>query len=374
MLGASSDGFPPAIPAPNAFAAIRDEVQPMKQRPSMLVGLFLLLLLLVAGPAAAALVTGKAAVSSKGVAGVQVLAYPLAATTLSGAPAASSAPTGADGLFRLELPPGDYYFLARGEGLFAYYGRNPVGVPAAGIQEMNLSLVPRQLPVPERKARVTTGLLGQATVDGQPLADALIYVYTDLSSQFKGMGLGMAGPTDAKGLFEVELPAGTYYLLARQRHSGAAAGPLQAGDFIGYYPGNPLVVQEGTVARIALPMIEVPAKVERLADQLFGQTSIQGRILDKQKRPVVGVRVMLYDDPQMLNRPLYVSQPSGKDGAFVLSFPHGGTYYLVARSTLGGAPGPGELIGTYDQRPDHALVIKDGQALKGVEILVEEMW
>lgn len=322
----------------------------------------------------AALVTGKAAVQTKGVAGVQVQAFPLSATDFSGAPVATSAPTKADGLFRLELPPGDYYFLARGEGLFAFYGRNPVGVPADGLKEMNLGLVPRNLPVPEQTSQVATGLLGRATADGKPLAGALIYVYTDLTSQFKGMGLGMAGPTDAKGVFEVELPAGTYYLLARQRNSGSAMGPLQAGDYIGYYPGNPLVVKEGELARVAIPMLEVPEKVERLADQLFGQTSIHGRILDKKKQPVAGMRVMLYDDPQMLNRPLYVSQPTGKDGSFVLSFPHGGTYYLVARSALGGAPGPGELYGTYDKRPDHAIVVKDGQALKGVEIQVEEMW
>lgn len=340
----------------------------------MFPALLCLLLLLTAQPVVAALVTGKAAVSTKGVAGVQVMAYPLSATHLTGAPVATSAPTQADGLFRLELPPGDYFFLARGEGLFAYYGRNPVGVPAAGLKEMNLGLVPQRLPVPEQKTQVTTGLLGQVTAEGKPLAGALIYVYTDLASQFKGMGLGMAGPTDAKGMFEVELPAGTYYLLARQRNSGSTMGPLQAGDYIGYYPGNPLVVKEGALARIAIPMLEVPEKVERLADQLFGQTSIHGRILDKNKQPLAGMRVMLYDDAQMLNRPLYVSQPTGKDGSFVLSFPHGGTYYLVARSALGGAPGPGELYGTYDKRPDHAVVVKDGQTLKGIDIQVEELW
>lgn len=340
----------------------------------VLLPLSCLLLLLIAQPVAAAQVSGKTAVNTKGVAGVQVLAYPLSATHLTGTPAATSAPTKADGQFRLELPPGDYYFLAKGEGLFAYYGRNPVGVPAEGLKEMNLGLVPQSLPVPEQTSQVTTGLIGRATADGKPLAGALVYVYTDLTTQFKGMGLGMAGPTDAKGIFEVELPPGTYYLLARQRNSGAAMGPLQAGDYIGYYPGNPLVVKEGKPARIAIPMLEVPEKVERLADQLFGQTSIHGRILDKKKQPVAGIRVMLYDDPQMLNRPLYVSQPTGKDGGFVLSFPHGGTYYLVARSALGGAPGPGELYGTYDKRPDHAVVVKDGQALKGVEIQVEEMW
>lgn len=334
----------------------------------------LLLVILAASPAAAVQVAGKVAVETRGVAGVQVQAYALSATSLTGAPVATSAVTKADGLFLLDLPPDDYYFLARGEGLFAYYGRNPVTVPAAGLTDMNLSLVPEKLPVPERQALATMGVMGYVTIDGKPLAGALINVYTDLSSQFKGMGLAMVGPTDDKGMFEAELPVGTYYLLARQRNSGSPFGPLKAGDFIGYYPGNPLVVREGEVARIAIPMLQVPERVERLADQLFGQTSIHGRILDKKQQPVAGVRVMLYDDPKMLNRPLYVSQPTGQDGAFVLSFPHGGTYYLVARNALGGAPAAGELYGTYDQSPDHAVTVNAGEALKGLEIVVEEMW
>ncbi len=40
----------------------------------------------------------------------------------------------------------------------------------------------------------------------------------------------------------------------------------------------------------------------------------------------------------MLNRPEFVSQPTGKDGKFVISFPQGGAYFLAARDMLGGTP------------------------------------
>ncbi len=342
---------------------------------------FLLILLLLPGlaglpanPAFAATVSGKVTVKALPAAGVRVEAYPVGGSTLTGpAPYRSNVSTG-DGLFALELPPGTYYFLARGDELFAYYGRNPVTVPAAGLAEMNLGLVSRHPPAPGREPQTATGLLGRVGTGEGPLTGAVIYVYTDLTSDLKGMGLAMTAPTDAQGIFEVQLPPGTYYLVARQRRSGGFAGPLQAGDYIGYYPENPVRVTEGEVIRVAIPMLEVPEKVDRLAASLFGQTSIHGRIVDRQGRPVQGVRAFLYDDPQMLNRPLYVSQPTGEDGTFVLSFPRGGDYYLSARNALGGAPAPGELFGTYDAAADHVVRVETGQALTGIEIVVEEMW
>lgn len=319
-------------------------------------------------------VAGK--VSSAGLprAGVEISAYPVTAETLAGPAPFASVPTGADGLFRLHLPPGEYFLLARGGGYFSYYGRNPVSVPAAGIAGLNLGLV-EETPAAPRSAGIAGGVAGRLLHDGQPLAGAMVQVYTDLSSRLKGMGYAMAGPTDVDGYFEVELPAGTYYLLARLRQGrDGMAGPLRAGDFIGYLPGNPLRVEEGQVSSVTIPMLVVPEKVDQLAATLFGQTAVQGRVLRRDGSPAAGVRAVLYDDPQMLNRPLYVSQPTAADGSYSLSFPHGGTYYLAARNTLGGAPAPGELYGTFDGSPDHSLRIAEGERKVGIDIVVEEMW
>ncbi len=326
--------------------------------------------------ALAATVAGKMTVEhgQKTVAGVRLLAYPSSSPSLAGEAPLVSAPTKPDGHFSLDLPPGEYFFFARGAGFFSYYGRNPVTVPEAGLAAMNLGLVDEKPPVTEAKAQIDTGVLGVATVEGKPLSGVIVYVYTDLNDSLKGMGIGMCAPTDGTGVFEFPLPAGTYYLLARQRQSGGFAGPLRSGDYVGYYPGNPLVVHEGEVVRLGLAMLEVPEKVDSLSDSLFGQTSLHGRILDAKGQPVAGLRAILYGDPMMLNRPLYVSQPTGADGVFVLSFPAGGTYYLAARSELGGTPQPGELYGRYAGSPDSALYVKTGQARKELEIVVEEMW
>ena len=105
-------------------------------------------ILLPASVAMAAPVTGKVAVDGKGVAGVRVMAFPQATLALAGEAPFTSPASSADGLFTLDLPPGGYYLLASGNGWFSYYGRNPLTVPAEGLADINLPLVPAATPPP----------------------------------------------------------------------------------------------------------------------------------------------------------------------------------------------------------------------------------
>jgi hypothetical protein len=323
----------------------------------------------------AALLSGKVMVGDAALAGARVEAVPLTAASLTGDEGVRSAPTSSAGEFALELAPGRYYLLARGRAAFAYYGRNPLSVPEGGVEKINLLAVPDNLPAPDVTAvNFDTGFVGRVTEAGQPVSGAVVMVYTDLSSQLKGLGLLMSQPTGADGYFEIPLSAGTYYLVVRKRSSGMMAGPLRAGDLFGYYPANPVEVQESQLLAVAIPVISVPDKVERYAATLFGNTSISGRILDSTGKPVAGAQAVLYEDPSMLNRPLFVSQKTSADGAFVLSFPDGGTYYLAARDTLGGTPAPGDLYGRYNGTPDHSIKITSGKTLSKIDITVEEVY
>lgn len=340
--------------------------------------LFFLLLgpLLGADALAQIRVTGKVAGPDRqGVAGIRVGAWPVESLSLTGAPPHFASPTGAEGLFELSLPhEGEYYLIAQGSGWFSFYGRNPVRVTAEGLSDAHLGLVRALEPSFAPDLFREEGVIGQVLLNGKPVADALVYVYLDPSSRFKGMGYAILGPTDAEGLFSSPLPPGRYYFLVRKRQQPAAVGPLQAGDLIGYWHGNPLQVDSGQTSRISISLLEVPGKVDELQGSLFGRNSIEGRVLDKEGKPVAGMRVLLYEDAQMLNRPLFVSQPTGADGRYLLSFPHEGRYYVGARNTLGGAPEPGELVGAYAGTPDFMITIEAGAHLKDIDIRVEEMW
>lgn len=331
-------------------------------------------LLWTSGPSLAASVGGKVAVEGTGTAGVKVLAYPATTLSLTGAAPFASAETGGDGLFTLELPPGNYYLLGRGRGWFGYYGRNPLNVPAEGVSGVNLPLVPAETAPPQIETTIAGGVAGRVQHGGKPVAEAIVFVYPDLSTQLKGFGLGMSAPTDAQGNFELSLPAGSYYLVARVRTSHSTAGPLQAGDLFGYLPANPLTVGEGQTAKVLLPVIAVPDKITSRAATMFGQTRISGRIVDREGVPLAGLQALLYADESMLNRPLYVSQPTGADGVFQLSFPTGGRFYLAARNSLGGTPAPGELYGRYQSPDGEPLKVETGQSVEGLRIVVEEVW
>ncbi|MBE0500661.1 MAG: carboxypeptidase regulatory-like domain-containing protein [Desulfuromonadales bacterium] len=336
--------------------------------------IFILLLLLCGCIAASSApsIRGKVSFERLPAAGVTVEAYRAGAAHFPAQPDFYAAATAADGLFQLSLPSGSYYLFARGAGLYSYYGRNPVLVSGAGVTDLNLGLV--QLSERKIDGVADDAVYGRVTQAGLPQADVMIFVYTDLTTQLKGMGYMMAGPTDEQGRFELVLPDGIYYLLARKRQKEMTVGPLRAGDFIGYYPQNPLRVRNHRSEPVIIPMLELPEKFEQLGRGINGATSISGVIRDAGGAPVAGARVVVYEKPQLLDRPLSVSQPTGVDGRYTLSLQTGGDYYLAARNTLGGAPGPGDLYGTYDNNPDHKLQLKSGAALDGIDMIVEEMW
>jgi hypothetical protein len=331
-------------------------------------------LLMLSISAYAALLKGKTTVSAGAVSNVEVMAYPAELLIFNASPPHVSAATADDGLFFLELPEGRYYLFAKGEHLAAYYGRNPITVPKEGLENVNLLLTPDNLPEPAETTTLESGIVGRVSLDGNPVSDAIVTVYPDLSSQLKGMGLGMAAPTDQQGYFELSLSSGTYYVVVRVRKNGQMAGPLRAGDLFGYLPDNPLVIEKEDVVRVHIPLIEVPEKVDRHASSMFGNTLVTGQILDQEGQPVAGVQVLLYDDSMMLNRPLYVSQKTEEDGRYQLSFPTGGHYYLAARNELGGTPAPGEFYGRYQGSPDHSIDIETGKVLEGIEIVVDEVY
>jgi hypothetical protein len=328
------------------------------------------------GVAAAVELSGKVADDERlPVPGMHVEAWPAGSLDLVGEPPHRSVPTDERGHFELILPQdGDYYLLARGTGRFGFYGRNPVRVPSGGLGGVSLGVKKILSSEFDALPEVSQGILGRVAHRGEPVAGTMIHVYLDPSSGFKGMGFAVLGPTDGEGRFEAHLPVGTYYLVARLRRDGSMVGPLRAGDFIGYWHENPVRVETGQVQKAAISLQEVPDKVAEEADHLFGDISISGRVTDQEGRPVAGLRVLLYDNPRMLDRPLFVSQPTEADGAYVLSFPAPGHYYLRARSNIGGEPVSGELMGDYRGANGEVLEVETGEHLEGIDIKVEALW
>ncbi len=293
--------------------------------------------------------------------------------------------TDAAGTFRAQLPPGNYYLIGKkkeqGGGvnrmLMAEYPQNPVVVDKGFrvIEPLSLKEVGFEGAI---LSDGKTGASGQLLRDGKPLADAFVYVYTRGDS-LTGPSYGLVVRADEKGRFTLNLAPGSYWLAARKRSDGSRAGDPQAGDLNAEYPQNPVLLEGGEQRQLldwSLQPVTDAAKQRRLAKGKFAQTStwLSGRVVDEDRSPVAGIYLFAYRDNRMIGKPNFISMPTAEDGRFRIYLDKGGEFFIGARSTFGGPLEPGEWVGTYDDRPDHGVDVKPGQATDLGDILVREVW
>lgn len=221
-----------------------------------------------------------------------------------------------------------------------------------------------------------TGGNGQGRIKGQivaPLEGVYLYVYKP-GTDLYGPAFAISPPTGPDGAFDLELPDGDYVAVARKRHDGNATGPVVAGDNRSEF--LKVAVRGGVVQLTVVAPVKVGDQ-RRLSGELAAtKTGLAGQILDSDGKPVAGARVHVYDHVQMSERPKFVSEKTGPDGRYQIPLPAGGTYYLAARDKFGGPPALGDLYGRYDQGTiePSAVVVKEGEVLKDVNITVTKVW
>lgn len=216
-----------------------------------------------------------------------------------------------------------------------------------------------------------TGITGRVMMreGGAGVADAYVNIYADTVSNLLGPSHTMSSPTDEDGRYQVNLPPGTYFVVARKRGSGNPTGPLSPGD---YYSEHQRVVTDvvaGKLAVVDLPVVLInnPMFFKRDIASLESDTAIRGRIVDKEGKPVFGAFGMAYSDADLKRLPDYVSTLSDSDGRFTIYLPKGGSYYLSARAHVYDMPHPGEPYG----RIEEPVVVKNGESSDEVTIIVE---
>jgi hypothetical protein len=272
----------------------------------------------------------------------------------------------ADGDYARPLSPGDR---------FAWFGSNPVRFPPGSSTEIFLSLAEVSPPPAARGGEGESGgVAGVVLSDGAPIADARVYAYLRTDTAFRDPGLAASGPTGPDGAFFLDLPPGRYWLVARKRAGGGTAGPLRKGDSFGYFPGNPVEVPGGAPARVSIPVTTLRLRnAPSWSVDARSPASIEGRILGTDGRPRRGVYAAIYDNPDLLNRPVSLSDVTGEDGRYRLAVPFPGTWYLGARSGYGGSPAPGDYYGRYEGNAEHAVTVRRDERLTGVDVTVSEV-
>ncbi len=343
-------------------------------RPLARLAAALVTLALVAGCAAAppsgsppAAIEGRVSWQGRGFAGAEVLLLPTRWDPARDPEPVARARSGPGGSFALSPPPGVYLVLARTPGKFAYFGRNPVRLRAR-LSGLNLPLVPVH-PVTRLAARPGEERIeGRVLAGGRPLAGARVFAYLDTAQGLRGPGYALSDPSGPDGSFLLPLPPGTYFVAARLR-KGGLRGALHPGDRFGVLPRFPLRISRGEAIRADIETVEIPS-ADRMARFRGDFARLTGRIVDRRDRPVAGMRACLYANPQMLDRPAAVAEPSGADGSFVLTTSLAGTFFLGAREVLGGPPEPGERVGFYRGPRGTAVDVRPGERIEGLRIVV----
>ncbi len=207
---------------------------------------------------------------------------------------------GEDGRFKLMIPGGTYYLMAR-----QVEGSSIMGQPTPG-------------------SYVGTYGVEKAPVDGIP---------------------GSSGP--AGGIIP---PVGT----GPQRAVGPATG-ISAAAGVDVKDAKPIIGKAGeVVSGLTIKVFPISRPGEITADSYF---NLLGKVQDGKGKPVGGMQVHAKKNFSEF-RPPFTSDVTDKEGNFQLKLPTGAQYYLLARPAAMGPPQTGTPVGYYGlQKPLKELLV-----------------
>jgi hypothetical protein len=148
----------------------------------------------------------------------------------------------------------------------------------------------------------------------------------------------------AAGTFDVRLPPGRYYLVARKRSRGGPYGPIDTGDLFNFYPRNPVTLGAREAVTLEIPLIE---RLSQLDGAEGAYRGISIKVVDARGNPKKGLFVMAYGAASRTGHPAATAGPTGADGTVRLDLPPGAVH-LRARAGVGGPLEEGETYGDLE--------------------------
>ncbi len=329
-------------------------------------------------------------------------------------PLAVSSPSDKEGNYKIEAVSGQYFIAAikRKSGLttgpienndyFAFFGGNPVNILYNKEIRINLNLSKKIIPSLKRipaEDKEKSGIKGKILYEDGVLENAYAFVYQTTDYNLKGPVYNLSSITGKDGTFSIDLPEGTYWLLAKKKEGKNIipkkeatppkvndedvlvrfkyienfAGPLESGDYFSFYDENPIKVEKGFYSNVLLNCIQ------KIGDEKKGYTKLtdmrlEGIIIDKNGEPVENMFAFAHQGVQTsldMPKPKFISTRTKKDGKFILNFTEEGVYYIGAKRVLGRVPQFGDLYGYYvSPDKDNAVILRKGAVVDGIVIKV----
>lgn len=321
--------------------------------------------------------------------GAVVYVYKSYADIKTSTPFFISEPTDEQGLYKLYIPDGEYYFIAKGyknsREYFSYHGSNPIKIENENIW---LTFMANEVKDPEYSEGATS-LKGAVTYKGMHVKDAYIALYAPDTRKFKGLGFRTES-VNRDGTFDISLPAGKYIVVAKKKEEGRRMRPLKKGDLFCYYPRNPVEVQADKVVQIEVPcypkgerdtFTEVPkiksndyTTLEQVDKS--PQPGIKGTVRDLEGDPVSGLFVLAYKSKQSVflmhhlsERTEYIGETNA-EGNYFIPVDIDGDFYIVARNSIGRSPQSWDIYGIYKGSTTRQVSFKKGQIIDNINIVV----
>lgn len=219
-----------------------------------------------------------------------------------------------------------------------------------------------------------TGITGRVLLkeNGTALADAYVNIYPDARSNLLGPSQFISTPTDAQGRYTLEVPPGTYYVVARKRVSGLPSGPLSPGDLYSEHERISTRVAAGKLAVVDLAVapMKAPMFFKKQMTPQEATMGIRGVLLDAGGKPVPGSFAIAYVNADMQRLPDFVSTLTDGAGNFTIHLPEAGTYYLGGRIHAWDMPRPGELYGRLGGETPQPVQVQQGQFVENIRIIL----
>lgn len=182
-------------------------------------------------------------------------------------PAMATYPVGSGGQFRVKVPPGKYFVIARKRlrggmygpmeigDYFNYYPSNPVFVGENEKVRFNLETVTRLSQLEEGKVPLPSikgNIIGSG---GGPVEGVRVFAYSP--DKLSGRPLYFSDPSNAEGRFSLSIPeSGKFSLVAREKFGG----PARSGEYSGTYLDGAPVRVDGTGSQVNVVTITVRRK------------------------------------------------------------------------------------------------------------------
>ncbi|HEY5672777.1 MAG TPA: hypothetical protein VIR78_03650 [Malonomonas sp.] len=219
-----------------------------------------------------------------------------------------------------------------------------------------------------------SGVFGKTLLqkDGQPLSGAYVNIYPSHAPNLLGPSTYISSATGADGNYSIDVPPGSYYIVARKRSSGLATGAISPGDYFSEDARKLIEIKAGKLAKVDLPLVYMGAPMffKQGTGALATEQGVRGVLIDAAGKPQAGAFAIAYTSSDIKRLPDFASSLTNEKGEFTLYLPKAGEYYLAARLHAWDMPRTGEPYGKYDGDVITPIKVAEKEFVEGIKMVL----